>query len=116
MRGALITLAVYGGIKLTVTSTAFILLSVVYLYCAYGVQRIGMRTLGTSCVFACYQTEGGGVNPKAYPLADPQLTVTILDLLKQASNYKQLKKGANEGMYYKPDPLVLFLVHMECFV
>jgi len=37
------------------------------------------------------------VNPKAYPLADPQLTVTILDLLQQASNYKQLKKGANEG-------------------
>lgn len=39
----------------------------------------------------------GGVNPKAYPLADPQLTVTILDLLQQASNYKQLKKGANEA-------------------
>ncbi|XP_065065458.1 NHP2-like protein 1 [Rhopilema esculentum] len=36
------------------------------------------------------------VNPKAYPLADPQLTVTILDLVQQASNYKQLKKGANE--------------------
>lgn len=38
-----------------------------------------------------------GVNPKAYPLADPQLTVTIIDLLKQATSYKQLKKGANEG-------------------
>ena len=38
------------------------------------------------------------VNPKAYPLADPQLTVTILDLLLQATSYKQLKKGANEGM------------------
>eukprot|EP00824_Muranothrix_gubernata_P020063 TRINITY_DN40283_c0_g1_i1.p1 TRINITY_DN40283_c0_g1~~TRINITY_DN40283_c0_g1_i1.p1 ORF type:complete len:128 (+),score=34.56 TRINITY_DN40283_c0_g1_i1:139-522(+) len=37
------------------------------------------------------------VNPKAYPLADPQLTVTILDLVQQASNYKQLKKGANEA-------------------
>ena len=37
------------------------------------------------------------MNPKAYPLADPQLTITILDLLQQASNYKQLKKGANEG-------------------
>ena len=37
------------------------------------------------------------MNPKAYPLADPQLTITILELLKQASNYKQLKKGANEG-------------------
>jgi hypothetical protein len=37
------------------------------------------------------------VNPKAYPLADPQLTVTILDLVQQATNYKQLRKGANEG-------------------
>lgn len=37
------------------------------------------------------------MNPKAYPLADPQLTVTILDLIQQASNYKQLKKGANES-------------------
>jgi len=37
------------------------------------------------------------VNPKAYPLADAQLTITILDLVQQAANYKQLKKGANEG-------------------
>jgi len=37
------------------------------------------------------------VNPKAYPLADPHLTVTILDLIQQAANYKQLKKGANES-------------------
>jgi len=37
------------------------------------------------------------VNPKAYPLADAQLTITILDIVQQASNYKQLKKGANEG-------------------
>eukprot|EP01147_Barroeca_monosierra_P010759 gene10759-2846_t len=37
------------------------------------------------------------VNPKAYPLADPSLTTTILDLVKQASDYKQLKKGANEA-------------------
>lgn len=37
------------------------------------------------------------VNPKAYPLSDPQLTVTILDLLQQATNYKQIKKGANEA-------------------
>ena len=42
-------------------------------------------------------TAEGGVNPKAYPLADSQLTVTIVDLLQQACNYKQLKKGANEG-------------------
>ncbi|CAM9669407.1 unnamed protein product [Pylaiella littoralis] len=38
-----------------------------------------------------------GVNPKAYPLSGPDLTVTILDLIQQASNYKQLKKGANEA-------------------
>ena len=36
-------------------------------------------------------------NPKAYPLSDAELTVTILDLVQQASNYKQLKKGANEA-------------------
>ncbi|RWW35229.1 hypothetical protein BHE74_00059862, partial [Ensete ventricosum] len=39
------------------------------------------------------------VNPKAYPLADAQLTITILDLIQQAANYKQLKKGANEGHF-----------------
>ncbi|RAL42154.1 hypothetical protein DM860_011937 [Cuscuta australis] len=37
------------------------------------------------------------VNPKAYPLADAQLTITILDLVQQAANFKQLKKGANEA-------------------
>ena len=31
------------------------------------------------------------VNPKAYPLAKENLTVTILDLVQQAANYKQLK-------------------------
>ena len=36
-------------------------------------------------------------NPKAFPLADANLTVTILDVVQQAANYKQLKKGANEG-------------------
>lgn len=41
---------------------------------------------------------GETVNPKAYPLADAQLTITILDLVQQAANYKQLKKGANEGI------------------
>ena len=38
------------------------------------------------------------VNPKAYPLADAQLTVKILNLVQAATNYKQLRKGANEGM------------------
>jgi U4/U6 small nuclear ribonucleoprotein SNU13 len=36
-------------------------------------------------------------NPKAFPLADADLTITILDLTQQAANYKQLKKGANEA-------------------
>jgi U4/U6 small nuclear ribonucleoprotein SNU13 len=38
------------------------------------------------------------VNPKAYPLADSELTVSILELVQQGSNYKQIKKGANEVM------------------
>lgn len=37
------------------------------------------------------------VNPKAYPLADAKLSVSILDLVQQATNYKQIKKGANEA-------------------
>ncbi|GFH14206.1 ribonucloprotein, partial [Haematococcus lacustris] len=37
------------------------------------------------------------VNPKAYPLADAQLSNTIMDIVQQAANYKQLKKGANEA-------------------
>ena len=37
------------------------------------------------------------VNPKAYPLAETALSQRILDLVQQALNYKQLKKGANEG-------------------
>eukprot|EP00161_Ancyromonas_sigmoides_P003448 TRINITY_DN1320_c0_g1_i1.p2 TRINITY_DN1320_c0_g1~~TRINITY_DN1320_c0_g1_i1.p2 ORF type:complete len:127 (+),score=64.69 TRINITY_DN1320_c0_g1_i1:185-565(+) len=36
------------------------------------------------------------VNAKAYPLPDSKLTNTILDLVQQAANYQQLKKGANE--------------------
>ena len=50
------------------------------------------------------------VNPKAFPLADAavrrptragdltlaQLTNQILEVVQQASHYKQLKKGANE--------------------
>lgn len=42
-------------------------------------------------------TDGAAVNPKAYPLADAKLTVSILDLVQQAANYKQIKKGANEA-------------------
>ena len=37
------------------------------------------------------------VNPKAYPLAPADLANTILDIVQQAGNYKQLRKGANEA-------------------
>lgn len=37
------------------------------------------------------------MNSKAYPLADPTLTTKIMNLLQQALNYKQLRKGANEA-------------------
>lgn len=33
----------------------------------------------------------------AWPVADASLTQEILDLVQQASHYRQLKKGANEG-------------------
>ena len=47
------------------------------------------------------------VNPKAYPLADAQLTISILEIIQQAANYKQLKKGANEGILPVPSPRFL---------
>ncbi|KAI1283260.1 NHP2-like protein 1 -like protein [Halotydeus destructor] len=37
------------------------------------------------------------VNPKAYPMADQTLTTKIMNIVQQASNYKQVKKGANEA-------------------
>ena len=49
-------------------------------------------------LFICFLQTGEAVNPKAYPLADAQLTISIMDIVQQAANYKQLKKGANEGL------------------
>jgi len=37
-----------------------------------------------------------GVSPKAYPLANNDLTGPILELITQAQSNKQLRKGANE--------------------
>merc|ERR1712022_100483 len=37
------------------------------------------------------------VNPKAFPLADTDMTRKVLELMQQATNYKQLRKGANEA-------------------
>ena len=39
------------------------------------------------------------VSPKAFAIADDELTQKILNLVQQASNYKQLWKGANEGKH-----------------
>lgn len=41
--------------------------------------------------------ESAAPNPKAFPLAGANLQVTIMDVVQQAANYKQLKKGANEA-------------------
>ena len=42
------------------------------------------------------KADSPSVNPKAYPLANNELSNRILDLVQQASHYKQLRKGANE--------------------
>jgi len=49
------------------------------------------------CYFA--QVKGGpaGRDSKAFPLAQGKLAETILELVQQATNYKQVKKGANEA-------------------
>eukprot|EP00063_Salmo_salar_P083725 XP_014058560.1 PREDICTED: NHP2-like protein 1 [Salmo salar] len=43
-------------------------------------------------------TADAEVNPKAYPLADATLSKTILDLMQQAANYKQLRKGKTKEL------------------
>ena len=52
----------------------------------------------------CVSTQCGGIDSRvcaALPLPSlspsSQLTNTIMDIVQQASNYKQLRKGANEG-------------------
>mmetsp|Transcript_26172 Transcript_26172/g.37535 ORF Transcript_26172/g.37535 Transcript_26172/m.37535 type:complete len:124 (-) Transcript_26172:278-649(-) len=37
------------------------------------------------------------MSEKAFPLADADLTVALLDLVQQSTSYKQTKKGANEA-------------------
>jgi ribosomal protein L7Ae-like RNA K-turn-binding protein len=41
-------------------------------------------------------TDKKEIDPRAYPLAGRDLTKQILELVHQATNRKQLKKGANE--------------------
>jgi hypothetical protein len=55
------------------------------------------------------------INPKAYPLADEELNKSILDLVQQALNYKQLKKGANEGKFFGYKNPLLFQTVRICF-
>mmetsp|Transcript_24074 Transcript_24074/g.48619 ORF Transcript_24074/g.48619 Transcript_24074/m.48619 type:complete len:127 (-) Transcript_24074:2448-2828(-) len=40
------------------------------------------------------------LNPKAYPLAQKDLAIQILDLIELAREYKQVKKGANESIKF----------------
>ncbi len=41
-------------------------------------------------------TSTSAPNPKAFPLADTATSNSLLDIVQQAANYKQLRKGANE--------------------
>ncbi|KAL0751115.1 hypothetical protein Bca101_033118 [Brassica carinata] len=54
---------------------------------------------------------GEVVNPKAYPLADSQLSITILDLIQQAANYNTLNRGISEFVVMAADaePLEILL-------
>ncbi|GES64455.1 ribonucleo protein-associated protein [Aspergillus terreus] len=45
----------------------------------------------------------------AWPVADEALTQNLLDLVQQASHYRQLKKGANGKFPYSPGPLAIVL-------
>ncbi|SBT77119.1 splicing factor, putative [Plasmodium ovale] len=38
------------------------------------------------------------INAKVFPLASPELTNQILDVIQRATVYKQLKRGANEAV------------------
>ncbi|KAJ9647706.1 RNA binding protein snu13 [Knufia peltigerae] len=42
----------------------------------------------------------------AWPIADGQLAQLTLDLVQQASHYRQLKKGANEGAFVQKQLVV----------
>jgi ribosomal protein L7Ae-like RNA K-turn-binding protein len=42
-------------------------------------------------------TDTKEIDPRAFPLADREMSKKILELVNQASNHKQLKKGANEA-------------------
>jgi hypothetical protein len=62
------------------------------------------------CCVCVRQDDEVKVHPKAYPLSDATLTIAILDLVQQATNYKQLRKGANEGALSLQCPCPLWFV------
>ena len=65
-----------------------------HLRAAAALQKQHYRTTAPRAAAARHRNKPmAEVNPKAYPLADAQLQVTILDLTQQACNYKQLKKA-----------------------
>jgi U4/U6 small nuclear ribonucleoprotein SNU13 len=49
-------------------------------------------------------------DPRAYPFAPADLVVEILDLVQQASHYKQIKKGLNEVLKSMNRGLAEFVV------
>lgn len=49
----------------------------------------------------------------AWPIADESLTQSLLDLVQQASHYRQLKKGANETTKVRPMPETLMTALTE---
>jgi U4/U6 small nuclear ribonucleoprotein SNU13 len=57
----------------------------------------GELDLWRSQIFLFFSAFFFQMNPKAFPLADAQLSNKLIDLVQQASHYKQLKKGANEA-------------------
>lgn len=66
---------------------------------SYAIMTLMPRVRVCACLVVNVQAAAGAgaENPKAYPLADAALSTSILDLVQQATNYKQLKKGANEA-------------------
>jgi hypothetical protein len=79
---------------------------------------------GTLVERGCGQDDGAKIHPKAFPLSDATLTISILDLVQQATGYKQLRKGANEGacacvcmcvgVLPLASPALLFLLPPRC--
>jgi len=48
----------------------------------------------------------------AWPIADEALAQQLLDLVQQASHYRQIRKGANEGKYKFPFARSLILTQV----